>query len=140
MTFWTLILRGLRFHARSHFGTLLGAAIGSAILIGALAVGDSVRESLRVMALARLGKTEFALSSSDRFFRAKLAEELDISQTAPVLQLSATAANDEGTARANQVQVLGVNERFWNFAEKNRQQTENGKESVALNASLAEQL
>jgi hypothetical protein len=40
MNFGTLILRSLRFHARSHLGTLLGATIGSAILIGALAVGD----------------------------------------------------------------------------------------------------
>src|SRR5689334_6639880 len=76
MTFGTLIARNLRFHARSHFGTLLGVTVGSAILIGALAVGDSVRGSLREMALARLGNTEFALASVDRFFRAKLAEEL----------------------------------------------------------------
>ena len=141
MTLWTLIFRGLRFYARSHLGTLLGAAIGSAILIGALAVGDSVRESLREMALSRLGKTEFALASNDRFFRAKLADELNstFTKAAPVLQLSATAANDEGTARANQVQVLGVNERFWTFAGKSAQQII-GKESVVLNASLAGQL
>ncbi len=141
MTLWTLILRGLRFYARSHLGTLLGAAIGSAILIGALAVGDSVRESLREMALSRLGKTEFALASNDRFFRAKLADELNsnLTKAAPALQLSATAANDEGTARANQVQVLGVNEHFWTFAGKSAQQII-GKESVVLNASLAGQL
>ncbi len=142
MTLWTLILRGLRFHARSHFGTLMGAAIGSAILIGALAVGDSVRESLREMALSRLGKTEFALASNDRFFRARLADEINSAATkaAPVLQLSATAANDEGTARANQVQVLGVNDSFWNFADKNLQKPQTDDPSVALNSSLARQL
>ena len=56
MTFWTLIRRSLRFHARAHLGVVLGAAIGSAALIGALVVGDSVRESLTDMALRRLGK------------------------------------------------------------------------------------
>jgi len=54
MTFWTLIRRSLRFHARSHVGVVLGATIGSAALIGALVVGDSVRESLREKALQRL--------------------------------------------------------------------------------------
>ena len=29
MTFWTLIRRSLRFHARSHLGVVLGAGIGS---------------------------------------------------------------------------------------------------------------
>ena len=53
MSFWTLIIRGFVFHARSHAGTLLGVAVGSAILTGALLVGDSVRASLRALALER---------------------------------------------------------------------------------------
>jgi putative ABC transport system permease protein len=65
----TLILRSLWHHARSHLGTFLGVAVGSAILTGALLVGDSVRGSLRDLALARLGKTEVALAGGDRFFR-----------------------------------------------------------------------
>ena len=43
MTLQTLIARSLRFHWRGHLGVLLGAAVGSAALIGALVVGDSVR-------------------------------------------------------------------------------------------------
>src|SRR5881394_1926374 len=73
MTFRTLILRSLRFHARAHLGVLLGAAVGSAALIGALVVGDSVRGSLRDLALQRLGNIRFAMDTGDRFFRASLA-------------------------------------------------------------------
>src|SRR2546427_4872484 len=76
MTLWTLILRSLRFHARTHLGAGLGAAVGSSVLIGALVVGDSVRGSLRDMALARLGRIQLALASNDRFFRAELAPAL----------------------------------------------------------------
>src|SRR5213075_2915989 len=76
VTLWTLIRRSLRFHARSHLGALLGAAVGSAVLIGALVVGDSVRGSLRDMALARLGRVQLALAANDRFFRADLATAL----------------------------------------------------------------
>src|ERR1041385_7230005 len=114
MTTWTLILRSLRFHARSHFGVLLGAAVGSAVLIGALVVGDSVRGSLRDMALARLGKIEFAIASGDRLFRSALADEISAAQQrdstvapqfAPALQLLGTASAADGSARANRVQV-----------------------------------
>src|SRR3974377_722210 len=76
MTFATLIRRSLRFHARSHLGVVLGAAIGSAALIGALVVGDSVRESLLDMALSRLGNIHFALSTQDRLFQSKLRSRL----------------------------------------------------------------
>ena len=41
MTFGTLIRRSLRFHARAHLGVVLGAAVGSAALVGALVVGSS---------------------------------------------------------------------------------------------------
>ena len=142
MTYWTLIRRGLRFHARSHVGTLLGVTIGSAILIGALAVGDSVRESLRAIALSRLGQVDHALTSNDRFFRADLAGELASAGfvTAGALQISGTASSDSGDSRANNVQVLGVDERFWNMSPGPAPIKEPGTEDIALNQSLAEQL
>src|ERR1051326_8323296 len=76
MTSRTLLRRSLRFHARSHLGVVLGAAIGSAALIGALVVGDSVRESLKEMALSRLGPIHFALSTQDRLFQSDLRRRL----------------------------------------------------------------
>ena len=116
MNWWTLISRSLRFHARSHLGAALGAAIGSAVLIGALVMGDSVRGSLRAMALARIQGIELALASDDRFFRATLAEDLSADLQASVLpgmQVLGTASRTDASARANQVQVLGVTSEFW---------------------------
>ncbi|MBK7998698.1 MAG: hypothetical protein IPK15_08275 [Verrucomicrobia bacterium] len=69
MTLRTLITRSLRFHWRGHLGVLLGAAVGSAALIGALVVGDSVRLSLRELALQRLGWVDAAMTPHDRIFR-----------------------------------------------------------------------
>jgi hypothetical protein len=40
---WTLARRSVAFYFRSHLGTILGAAIATAVLTGALLVGDSVR-------------------------------------------------------------------------------------------------
>ncbi|MCL5096905.1 MAG: ABC transporter permease, partial [Candidatus Omnitrophica bacterium] len=119
MTSWTLVCRSLRHHARSHLGVLLGAAIGSAILVGALVVGDSVRVSLRDLALARLGKVQFALASRDRFFRTQLAGGLQSALPATAvaaLQLPGIAVRADDTARANRVQVIGVDGSFWQLS------------------------
>jgi putative ABC transport system permease protein len=135
MTFWTLIRRSLRFHARAHLGVVLGAAIGSAALIGALVVGDSVQESLANMALRRLGNVHFALNTQDRLFQAGLGPRLcatkppssiRVDSTPPAyiqpfpgwpelsgLALSGIVARQDGAARANRVNVLGVDAGTW---------------------------
>src|SRR5882762_8346459 len=114
MTLWTLVRRSLRFHARAHLGVLLGAVVGSAALVGALVVGDSVRGSLREFALARLGNVDLALIGGDRFFRDHLADELatDGIASVPLLQLPGTLTSEDGSARANQVQVIGIDSRI----------------------------
>src|SRR6266403_2276887 len=108
MTFWTLIRRSLRFHVRSHMGVVLGAAIGSAALIGALVVGDSVRESLRGRALQRLDNACFALAPADRVFTtdimgraASASSALFPRQTATLLSMPGTASRPGGDGRAN---------------------------------------
>lgn len=125
MTIARLVYRSLCFYARLHVGTLLGAAVGSAVLIGALVVGDSVRGTLRAQALSRLGRVELALASGDRLFRSQLGADVQVGLRAsgfgqgrvwpvvPVLQLPAVATAADGGGRANRVRVLGVDLRFW---------------------------
>ena len=50
MNRFTLILRSLAFHWRVQLAAGLAAALGTAVLVGALLVGDSVRYSLKTMA------------------------------------------------------------------------------------------
>jgi putative ABC transport system permease protein len=138
MTFGTLIRRSLRFHARSHFGVLLGAAIGSTTLIGALIVGDSVKGSLIARALERLGPTHFAVVTADKFFLADLpnrigenhvSSEVSLSNakmhyhevhfsplsspSSAALMLPGTAARADGTARVNRIMILGIDATSW---------------------------
>jgi putative ABC transport system permease protein len=133
----TLIVSNLRFYARASLGTLLGVTVAGAILVGALAIGDCVRESLRDLALARIGRTTFVLAARDRFFRSALADALP--PAAPVLQLPGTAATPDDSARANHVQILGVDEHFWSLAQTPIS-LEIPPDSVALNSALAKQL
>jgi ABC-type lipoprotein release transport system permease subunit len=139
-----LVLRSLRFYAISHLGTLLGVIVAGAVLVGALAVGDSVRESLHDMALARIGRVSFALAATDRFFRAALAADIrsGISNglAAAVLQLPGTAATPDESARANQVQVLGIDDHFSALAQEPSGLAFHRTEAVLLNAPLAAQL
>ena len=160
----TLILRSLRFHARSHLGALLGAAVGSAALLGALVVGDSIRQTLRGRALERLGQTQLALFSGDRFFTQSLGRPLGsplgfsspatsrqtvspdaifLQGNEPIttlLQLPATATREDDSARANRVQVFGVQDSFWSFGQSPRQRTDLTNGVVLLNEALAAQL
>lgn len=94
---------------------IFGIAISTAILVGALVIGDSVRYSLREIVFDRLGKTEFALSSGDRFFQVPMAGRLAHALNtvvAPLLQTRGIAIAEGGRRRANDVQVIGVDGRF----------------------------
>src|SRR5438105_1504816 len=140
MSIWTLVRRSLRFHARAHFGVVLGAIIGSAALVGALVVDDSVRGSLREMALARLGNVDVALSGGDRFFRDGLDLSAGSSQSAPVLQVLGTAALADGSARANRVQVLGADGRLKRLQPSAPAFSSEAADEVVLNRALAAHL
>ena len=96
----TWIARSLRFYWRAHTGVVLGAALSTMVITGALAVGDSVKAGLRRISESRLGKVRLALAAQDRFFRAQLAEDLALgAQAAPALILRGTAARPDGEAR-----------------------------------------
>ena len=136
MTIPTFILRSLRFYWRTHLGVLAGVAVTGIVLTGSLVVGDSVRFTLELLALARLGRVTQALTLPEHFFRAGLADDLAAkigSPVAPVLMLRGSVALPDGRARANDVQVLGVDERFWQLGGAHNK-------DVAVNARLAEQL
>ena len=98
-------------------------AIAVAVLAGALVVGDSVRASLRELAVSRLGRTDH-LDCVDRLFPRALARDLEerrafqsrlratSSASSPSTGWSRTATSG---ARASNVAIYGVDERFWQF-------------------------
>lgn len=108
MTRTRLLLDSLTYYARSHLAVGLGAAVGAAVLAGALLVGDSLRGSLRDRADRQLYGTEHALVGG-RFFREQLAAELP-GGVKPVILLTGTVT--AGDRRAGRVTVLGVDDRF----------------------------
>src|SRR5262245_11858721 len=75
MTAFQFILASLRHYRRIHIAVALGVAVATAVLTGALLVGDSVRGSLRDLTLERLGRIDSALVTG-HMFRDSLAAEL----------------------------------------------------------------
>jgi putative ABC transport system permease protein len=153
MTFYRLLLRTVQFHWRTSLAVLFGVIVATAVICGAMIVGDSVRESLRLMALARLGRIDHVLSSP-RFFREDLAEELgnrpefqqDDSDIAPVISLISSLQHAQqsetgspSVVRAGKVNLFGVDERFWKLTEHGSYEVPVESE-IVLSDRLARQL
>ena len=144
MGYFKLIFRGLVYYRRTNLGVLLGAALGTAILVGALVVGDSVKYSLKQLAIKRLGQTDLAIFSADRFFTRSLAEDLDATAkftATPILRLNGMVSQPGNGGQLNSIQVVGVTPGFWDFAPQPVKKTiDVGAAQVAINRQLAESL
>ena len=139
----TLVGKSMIYYRRTYLSVAMGAALATAIIVGAMIVGDSVRGSLQRLAILRLGHSHFALTASDRFFRGQLADELAkplATPVAPILQLPGIAIAAGGNNRVNAIQVLGVDQRFWDMALAPVNAGPLAADQAYLNRNLAERL
>lgn len=110
----------LRYYAGTNALVVLGVAVAVAVLAGALLVGASVHESLRQIALGRLGQTD-AIITSPTFFRTTLADDLiaaspqRIEKAAPLIVVTGAVSSEGSQRTAGRVAVYGVDERFGRF-------------------------
>lgn len=142
MKITTLIKRSLFYYRRTNLGVVLGAAVGTGILTGALLVGDSVDFSLKKLARSRLGQTHLALTTPNNFFRAELADDLQKvlkTNIAAVMNLKGILINPATEARCNQVEVFGVDERFWQL-DSGKNPLPEPADEIVLNQPLAARL
>ena len=125
--------------------TILACAAATAVITGALLVGDSMRGSLTDLAVGRLGRVEMAMSSPHFLRSATLAafrRQLGRQSVAGTILLRGSIAHAETGARVNQAQVAGVDESFWTIATDLTPKNTNAlpDRSVVLNESLASDL
>jgi ABC-type antimicrobial peptide transport system permease subunit len=151
MSSFRFIVRSLLFHWRINLSVVMGVAAATAVLTGALLVGDSVRGSLRHLTLDRLGRIDEVLVT-DRFFRSQLADELSrgerfaenfASATPAILFPSGTVEKPEQDrrTRASGVLIVGCDEAFWALGQPQaRPDPLPGDGQIVLNAPLAEDL
>ncbi len=153
MTRMWLALRGLRFHWPMHAATALGVAVATAVIVGALLVGDSVRGSLKQLTRERLGRIEWTMQTP-HFIRAELARELQEEpafrqhnfQAEAICILSHVTVERPPTgtrlrARASGVTLLGVDPGFWQLDIRSGNLPRAlGRQQVAINRQLADEL
>lgn len=146
MSLWRLIVDSLRFHWRSNLAIGLGVAAATAVLTGALVVGDSVRGSLLGLAFERLGRIDDVLVTR-YFFRQELAAELqqspefqrDFSLAVPAIVLEASLAQPDRGRRASRVNCYGVTAEFWQLG-SGAPAAPPQRDEIILNRPLADRL
>jgi len=137
------VFRSITYYRRTHLWVVLGTMVSTTILVGALIIGDSIRYSLRQIVFDRLGETEFALSSGDRFFRTALAEKLSEKlrvTAAPLLQTKGIAIVGGGERRVNNVQVIGVDNRFGKIGNISGFYEDISSDEAIINSQIAQRL
>ena len=141
--------RSLTHFWRMNLAVVLGVGVATAVLTGALLVGDSVRGSLRDLSLDRLGKIDHALVS-DRFFRAGLAADLGrvlhaegfSAEVIYAVTMGGTAVHAQSRARASRVQIQGIEDSFASLfgGDVSRLNEEGPFPAVIVNESLRKEL
>jgi len=143
MNFIKLLIRNIYFYRRTHLSIILGCAFATAVLVGALVVGDSVRYSLRQMVFERLGTTEFTLESGERYFHIRLADKFTTTlqtHVAPVLKTRGLVSVPGSQHRLNRVQVMGVDSRFGKLGQVHGIYDSLAQDEVIINTQLASRL
>ncbi len=143
MSWWRFILKSLWYAKRTHGAVLLAAAVGTAVLVGALSVGDSMRFSLGQSMVQRLGKTELALTVPHGFVTTDLCTRLSAAMdasVAPVLYSRGIVSDGSGNRRINQVNIYGVDSRFFQLGEGGNPMEGMGTDSVVTNDAVLEKL
>ncbi len=147
MSSFRLILASLVHYWRVHVAVGLGVVAATAVLCGALIVGDSMRYSLRRLTLDRLGRID-ELLLVDHFFAADLAQRVEAApgfadyfreaQPAVILRASMENPGADGR-RAGRIHLVGCEASFWKLGRGGpKQHPPPGQ--IVINRPLADQL
>ncbi|KAA1261056.1 FtsX-like permease family protein [Rubripirellula obstinata] len=147
---WGFILASIRHYWRISAAVAIGVATATAVITGALLVGDSMRGSLADLTIQRLGSTESMVAPMGFFDSDGIAG--DDLQPIPLIYFPTGIAeskvdsddNDDGSdliRRAGSVQIIGIDQDFWNLDSLGIRPAEfPSDDGVVINASAADEL
>jgi len=144
-----LAIFSLFYYWRTNLAVMMGVIAGTAVIGGALIVGDSVRGSLEQMTLDRLGEIDLVLHGQ-RFFREVVADEIaddkkfqqHYTAIAPAIILSGGLVrenNDATSNRVGKVTVFAVDQRLWKMT-RHGEVTPPVNDEIVINRRIANQL
>jgi putative ABC transport system permease protein len=114
MSLGRLIIQSFRFFFWKNMTVVLAVAIATAVITGALMVGDSVKHSLQQGVSYRLGDISHSITAGEKFFTQALADRIrseDLSVSLAIL-LKGNANAGGGEMRVNQVHIWGLDRYF----------------------------
>jgi len=141
MSSFRYMLSSLWHYRRVHLAVLAGVVVATAVVTGALLVGDSVRGSLRDLTLERLGEIDSVLVAEQPFREALADQFAALTEVAPLLRVpgSLTAKSEDRSRHATGLSVLGCTPEFWQF-DRSPPPTPLAGNQVAIAESLAREL
>ncbi len=138
-----LIRASMKYSWRVSGSVALGVATATAVIVGALLVGDSMRGSLRGLTIERLGKTENAIFPGG-FFELEGLANTDVDPIALMLFENGIVefrGDDDAIRRAGSVQIIGCDSNFWRLDVSGMQKVPTlDDDSVIVNQSMASEL
>ncbi len=138
-----MIIASMRYSWRVSLAVALGVATATAVIVGALLVGDSMRGSLRELTVERLGNTDSAVIPG-AFFQFEGIVSGEIKPIPLILFDSGVVESrkDDGSIRrAGSVQIIGCDESFWTLDVRgNKPRDALDDQSVVMNQSTAAEL
>ncbi len=145
----TMLARSFRFSWKTFLLVTIGAIATTAVIVGALLVGDSVRGSMRSLILDRLGRIEYALFPN-RFLDDSILQRMEKSNDYPqeldaplpaILFPRATAEckHADQIQRSGSILVFGYHDWIWHSQPNPLRSIPSGNE-VVLNEALASEL
>lgn len=160
LTITRVALRSIHYFFKSQAAVGLGIAAATAVIVGALVVGDSVRGSLRGLVLDRLANVQGLLLSRTFFeppmvtslkFPAAQSATLETGErnsaqaVVPFVFLSSATVElrkETQVRRAAKVQIFGVGDEFWNSVatQGDSVPAELHEDEVVVSTSLAMEL
>ena len=115
MTSTRLVLRSLAHYRRTAAVVVVGLAIATAVIVGSLVIGDSIKGSIKHTALARLGDISQAVTAPG-FFRAELADGADLTgASTSLIRMDGSARLQTGDAVFANISIIGADANFFDL-------------------------
>ena len=140
MNRFRFVIKSFTHFKKQHLAVFFATLISTAVLTGALIVGDSVKYSFKKLVDTRLGKIEYAMISGNRFVSSELSVKSSKDfklPTASVIMLQGIAINSDKQKRLNKVQILGVDNDFWTLSDIVMPDLKNNE--IIISQNLSEQ-
>ena len=113
------IFRSLIFFRKQHLALLIGTIISTAVLTGAMIIGDSVSHSLTSLTKKRLGNIQYALETGERFVTDSLSVHMQKNgpiQSSGLLHVKAMVIEPENDIRIQAADLYGIDSSFSIFS------------------------